>query len=108
MGEYNNWKYPKTPVVEKRRYRNNPTTTGGNPIKAFITTTTISFPKKFFMARKLPIGNEIMHEIITAENETNNDKIMISNKLESNNNIKSKAFIKDDSIDIVYVILDSH
>ena len=93
-GVYKIWKNPKGPEFENKIYNTNPTKTGGNPIKEFIKSKIIFFILKFVTEHIAAKGKPIKPEIVRAVKETFNDKITISNKSESKENINFKELKK--------------
>lgn len=60
---------------------NKPTTTGGRPINAFITTIKVFLPKKSLMLINVANGIDIRHDNNTAVKDTFKEIKIISNKL---------------------------
>jgi hypothetical protein len=78
-GVYSKDMKPIGPLLESKRYRKSPTTTGGSPIKVFKILSIKPLPGNFFSPVRAPNGRPRIVANIRAVPETSRDNKIIPN-----------------------------
>jgi len=89
-GVYNSSRFPSGPLYEINIYKITPTATGGKLIKELNIIVMKFFPINFFIESNEAIGRDIIIDIINAEKDTYNDRLIISRRYESRVNNKAR------------------